>query len=364
MTAAELRSKEPGLRVLCFGAGAIGTYIGGSLALRGHQVVFQEVPQVASELASRGLRLLIDGVEKHVPNPLVTTSLEETMHQAPYDFAIVALKSFDTRSLCDGLAAFQAAMPPILCLQNGVENESILASALGEQLVIPGTVTSSIGRRAAGDIVLERLRGVGIAGHHPLSSRLVASFNDAGLNARRYASAAGMKWSKLITNLPANASSAILDMTPAEIFSHSTLFQLEIQQLREALAVMRRQKIKVVNLPGTPVRLFAFAIRYLPVSLSRPILKGAIGGGRGGKMPSFHIDLHSGRGKSEVGYLNGAVADYGEQLGLATPANQFLTDTLTALAMGKLPLKTYAHDADKFLRDFDDFKRLFDHPIK
>ncbi len=45
------------LKVLSFGAGAIGTYIGGSLALAGHQVVFVEQPKVVEELRERGLRL-------------------------------------------------------------------------------------------------------------------------------------------------------------------------------------------------------------------------------------------------------------------------------------------------------------------
>ena len=35
------------LKVLSIGAGAIGTYIGGSLALQGHKVVFVERPTVA-----------------------------------------------------------------------------------------------------------------------------------------------------------------------------------------------------------------------------------------------------------------------------------------------------------------------------
>ncbi len=40
------------LKVLVFGAGAIGTYIGGSLVLAGHTVVFLEQPGAAEELQS------------------------------------------------------------------------------------------------------------------------------------------------------------------------------------------------------------------------------------------------------------------------------------------------------------------------
>ena len=45
------------LKILTFGAGAVGTYIGGSLALAGEQLVFMERPEVVEELRKRGLRL-------------------------------------------------------------------------------------------------------------------------------------------------------------------------------------------------------------------------------------------------------------------------------------------------------------------
>ena len=45
------------LNILTFGAGAIGTYIGGSLALAGHSVVFIEQPKAVQQLRKRRLRL-------------------------------------------------------------------------------------------------------------------------------------------------------------------------------------------------------------------------------------------------------------------------------------------------------------------
>jgi 2-dehydropantoate 2-reductase len=45
------------LKALVFGAGAIGTYFGGSLALAGHQVVFVERQNVVDELKEKGLKL-------------------------------------------------------------------------------------------------------------------------------------------------------------------------------------------------------------------------------------------------------------------------------------------------------------------
>jgi 2-dehydropantoate 2-reductase len=239
-------------------------------------------------------------------------------------------------------------MPPILCLSNGVDNEPIIAKALGPDKVIYGTVTSAIGRRAAGDIVLEKLRGMGVATTHTLSDRLVAAFNGAFLNAQPFSDADNMKWSKMLTNLLANPLSAILDMSAAEIYAHRGLYKLEIAMLRECLAVMEAQHIEVVDLPGTPVRALAFAVR-LPVWLSKPLLARAAGGGRGGKMPSFHIDLHSGRGKSEVDYLHGAVVRAGKRTNVPTPVNQLLTETLLALTNGEIPLEEYAHQPKKLL---------------
>jgi 2-dehydropantoate 2-reductase len=173
----------------------------------------------------------------------------------------------------------------------------------------------------------------------------------AGLNSRLFARAADMKWSKMLTNLIANATSAILDMPPAEIFAHSGLYRLEIEQLRETLRVMAAQGIKVVDLPGTPVRLLAFAVNYIPRKVSRPLLAKAVGGGRGAKMPSFHIDLHAGRGKSEVDFLNGAVVREGRRHEIPTPVNRLLTDRLLALTRGEIALDEYRHQPEKLIRE-------------
>jgi 2-dehydropantoate 2-reductase len=337
------------MRVLSFGAGALGTYIAGSLALYGHTVVFLERPQVAEELRQRGLRLTIGEQDYTISMVNAAGNLSEALEAGPFDVAIFALKSFDTASALVSLIPFSEKLPPILCLQNGVENEPILTDALGSDKVISGTVTSAIGRRAAGDVVLERLRGLGMASGHPISTRLVTALDAAGLNARLYENAAAMKWSKLLTNLIGNATSAILDMSPAQIFAHPVLYRLELAQLRECLEVMEGQRIPTVDLPGTPVRLLAFAVQKLPAAISRPLLARAIGSGRGSKMPSFHIDLHTGRGQSEVDYLNGAIVRAGLRLGLPTPVNQMLTDTLLNLTTGAFQIKDFAHQPERLL---------------
>ncbi len=345
------------LRILSFGAGAIGTYIGGSLALAGHEVVFVEQEAVVESLKQAGLtldlRLDKRRVEKRVFNmktPVISfeSSLDGALARGPFDVSLFALKSFDTAPALEGIGNQSAKMPPVYCLQNGVDNEPAIASILGGDKVIYGTVTSAVGRLAVGSIVLEKLRGIGVAAGHPLSEKLTAALEGALLNAHLYPKAADMKWSKMLTNLVANASSAILDMTPGEIFSHPGLFQMEMRMLEETLVVMSAQGIKVTDLPGTPVGALVMGTR-LPAFISRPLMTKAIGGGRGGKMPSFHIDLHAGRGKSEVDYLNGAVVRAGEKLGIPTPVNRVLTDTLLALTRGEQSMDVYSRKPEKLL---------------
>jgi len=334
---------------LIFGAGAIGSYIGCSLAHRGDPVTFLEQPSVAAEIRRSGLHLHLGQETLHITEPHIAESLESALDYATFDAAIFALKSFDTQNAIKQMTPFSQALPPLICLQNGVENETGLAFILGTQQVIAGTVTSAIGRRAVGEIVLERRRGLGLADTHPRSHEFVQAFNAAGLNATLYSHPADMKWSKMLTNLFANATSAILDLTPAQVIAHSGLFRIELRQLREALAVMAAQKIGVINLPGVPVRLLAFTIRWLPHETARLLVRRSVGRGRGAKMPSFHLDLHSGRGQSEVDFLNGAVVRFGRTHAVPTSVNQLLNETLLGLTSGRLPLDTFAHRPEALL---------------
>ena len=114
-----------------------------------------------------------------------------------------------------------------------------------------------------------------------------------------------------------------MNWPPAQVYMHPNLFSLERRQLMEVLAVMDAMKIPVVDLPGTPVRLLAFALRYLPAFIIRPLLVKAVGGGRGAKMPSFHIDLYFGRGQSEVDWLNGAVVRAAQKVRIEAPVNHY-----------------------------------------
>jgi 2-dehydropantoate 2-reductase len=352
-----LMSNLTPISVLVFGAGAIGTYVGGSLVLAAHRVVFIEQSSIVRELQERGLRLDVSiDKRRDAPSPFIVSpnsftcvsSIKDAMQYGPFDVAIFAMKSFDTATALEEIQPFKESMPPILCLQNGVDNEPAIAATLGNDHVIAGSVTCSIARNDAGDIILEKARGIGVAAGHPRSEQLVMALNSACLNAHLYPHAADMKWSKVLANLPGSATSAIVDMSPYEVFSDPGLYALEMRLAKEALAVIAAQGAHVVNLPKIPVRALALAM-HMPSFLARPAMMKVVGGGRGAKMPSFHIDLHAGRKKSEVEYLHGAVVKYGEKSGVPTPVARMLTETLLGMVRGDVQVAEFSRRPDRLI---------------
>jgi len=341
------------MKILIFGTGAIGTYVGGSLAANGNLVYFFDRQEMVSRIQQSGIKIQrADKTTISIDKPNISSDLAALLKVEKFDCAIFAVKSFDTESLIGQLNEFQSQIPPIVCLQNGVENEITLEKQLPFVEIIAGSVTTAIGKTGTNEIMVEKLRGIGIHNKGSLSERLVIEMIASGLRAQLFSNADDMKWSKMVTNLTSNALSAILGMTPAEVLQNNQLYRLEIEQLREALRVMKAYHYKVVDLPGTPVRLFCWVVKYLPPVLSKKILVQFIAKGRGAKMPSFHIDLVSGRGKSEVDFLNGAVVRFGEKLKVNTPVNLFLTKTLIALTEGRIERSEYLHQPEKVIDYF------------
>src|SRR5512137_926957 len=105
------KTKVEKLKFLVFGAGAIGTYIGGSLVSAGHTVVFLERPGVAETIQRRGLHLeFVDPQRSPISIPpssfRVVESLAEALRQDSFDFAIFALKSFDTSAALEDMKPY------------------------------------------------------------------------------------------------------------------------------------------------------------------------------------------------------------------------------------------------------------------
>ncbi len=309
---------------LVVGAGAVGTLVAWALASGGREVAVvrrgrsgSPGPASVAVVDPDGTRLEAAVLEVRAPSELTS----------PPELIVFAVKMFDLEAAVASCAGWAEATA--LTVANGIGAEELVAAARRGAGLIAGSVTSSVALEPDGSVRRLNRGGIGLA---PVRGEVAAPIADlaqalarSGMRVRRLSDAPAMKWSKLVANLVGNASSAIVDRSPAEIYADPRTFWIERQQLLEALAVMRGMQLPTVALPGADVRLLAIAAR-LPQPVSRAILGRVVGGARGGKDPSLRIHARSGSGPSEVRWLNGAVVREAERLGLPVAVNRRLTE--------------------------------------
>ena len=343
-------NRSPG-RVLVVGAGAVGSFLGTLLGSAGYEVTLVRIFEPPSETPVTLVRP--DGARAVVPVHRVT----KTEDSSPPDLILVAVKMPVLR---DALAPTQAWPDvPTLTVENGIGAEEIAAEIRPSAPQIAGSLTAPI-RLASDDEVLWLGRGgIALAAANPLAepfvAPLLADFGRAGLRTAELPDANAMKWSKLLANLIANATGAILDMDPDAIYADRRLFEVERRQLLETLAVMTALGVRPVRLPGAAVPWLARAIR-LPAPLGRPILRRIVGGARGGKLPSLRLHVQmAGQGPSteqtEVAWMNGAVARFGRQVGVTTPVNARLAEMVEDVAAHPDRRAWLRHDPRRFLAE-------------
>jgi 2-dehydropantoate 2-reductase len=342
--AGALRKQEKTMRVLVFGAGAIGSLLGHRLASAGHEVTLVARREYVDVVRTQGL-CLEEGQRDSTVHPLAVENLAELKPgQRTWDVVLLTVKVYDTSEAAVALAPLLAPSVPMLIVQNGVGGEELAREVLGNAPILSGVATLSVSVLAPGRVRLETTRG-GLSLSSMQEGQNVecwaSVFAGTGLKTAIYRDYRAMKWSKLLLNMQANALPAILDMVPGAVLAEPALFALERTAFLEALTVIKALGLRPDNLPGYPVPLLVWAMRTWPVSLLRPLLQRLIGSGRGDKKPSLHLDLARGRPYSEVLYLNGAVAAHAQRAGLPVPVNQFLLDTMLGIATGALAWDTF-----------------------
>ena len=311
------------MRLLVVGAGAIGQWIGANLLQAGADVVFVGREKFTQAAQRDGLRVqLPDDSAWHLQNIVARERVANAASDVPFDAIALCVKAYaveDAMCEIDNAGVF-TPHTRVICFQNGIGAEEMAARFIGGDRVVAGTLTSAVSLVDATTVKLERAKGgVGL-------TRVVDVFTAAPLlRTKIFADASAMKWSKLLLNLVGNATSAIYHRRVADLLADDVTAKIEMQQLREAVAVMRAVGIRAVNLPGAPAKWFALAIQTLPDPLLRWALRRFFANARGDKWPSFYYDAINKTGRSEVMWLNGAVSDWGRRFGVPTPVNDELT---------------------------------------
>jgi len=329
---------------LIYGAGAIGCYLGGHLALAGHEVTLLGRRPLAQAIASDGLSLrLVSGPQK-VPRIRICTGLAEALQPASYGWIAFTMKAYDTVPAIHDLQSALDDVPPIACFQNGVGNEESLTAAFGEDKIVAATITTPVSVLTPGTVIEEKRQGVAIASDSPSFQMVLTSLQSTSLAVSVVQQSASLKWSKLLFNMLGNVIPAILDRTPLAVYQERRLFGLEMSALREAVAIAKLQSIPLVNLPGIPARLLAMLTRWLPNFLLQPILLPRVASGRGEKLPSLLAALRAGDKRTEVAWLNGAVAQAARAMDRLAPINHALALTLSDIVSGRDSWDSYRYD--------------------
>lgn len=347
------------MKILVYGAGAVGGYLGGRLARHGHDVTLITREVTADFINEHGLDITEnDETIKSHPKAVVSVA-QAFADDAQYDVIIMSMKSYDLVSAMDPLVAFCPHPKLIITTQNGIDVERPLVEQFGAETVIAGSVTTPLRRETSYHIIVERAdRGLALSALHKSQNvkQWVTIFNNAGINSTAVNSYESMKWSKVFLNIVGNASSAILCRKPGIIYKSDNLFDVEMRMLRETLAVMEARNIKLIDLPGSPATKLALSLK-LPRTLVKPILTKQVSSGRGDKMPSFYYDLQSDKGKTEVVYHNGAIAAAGKKLGIPTPVNAAYNDVLVGLTKHEEQWDDFSGKPNNLLKVVDYYTR-------
>ena len=287
------------MRFLIFGAGAIGSLIGGSLA-RKHAVTL--VGRAAQVEAIRRDGLRIRGLTELRVHP---EAVEDASRATPPDVVILTVKSYDTATAVESLRPFAGAA--FLSLQNGLGNVETLSRGVGR--VLGGITYHGVTTEGPGEIY-----------HAGQGKRSSARWGEWPCGRRRrspppFGSAASPRavtdrvevdlWTKAVVNACFNPLTALLRTPSGAMESLATLRECSTEIVEEAVAVAVAH--------GVPLDRRALLDRVAAVARATALNRS-----------SMLQDLERGR-RTEIDAINGAIARMGAEKGIACPVNRTLT---------------------------------------
>jgi 2-dehydropantoate 2-reductase len=295
------------MRYIVYGAGAIGGLAGGRMADCGTDVVLIARGAHAKAMASDGLTIVSAEATTTVKLPVVTDPSEVDFSAG--DAVLLAMKSHHTGAALDALRRVAPPSTPVVCLQNGVENERaalrLFANVYGVCVMCPSTHLEP-GVVQQDSVPVPGLLDVGRypAGVDTTVAEIAEAFRAAGFDSIERPDVMRWKYRKLIMNL-GNAVSAVVASPSAQAVTE--------EAQREGEACLRAAGIKYASVAeDRDRRVDIMQIRDIP---GRP---------RGGG--SSWQSLRRGSGSIESDYLNGEISLLGRLHGVATPVNDLLAE--------------------------------------
>lgn len=228
------------MRVVVFGAGSLGTLLGGLLA-RNHQVTLVGRDPHMTAIQENGLRITGE-VDCHTTSETVTdgASLEA-------DLACVTVKSYDTADAARSLSTGEYTT--VLSLQNGLGNEERLATEL-DCPVLAGT--SSYGAlfdrpghvecTGLGELVLGAPNG----GESTRANAIKELFADAGIRTFAVPDMPRQLWEKCAINAAINPLTALTGIENGAVLDDPA-WPIASEAAREAARTARENGIELAD---------------------------------------------------------------------------------------------------------------------
>ena len=290
------------VKICIVGCGALGSVIGAHLARLEDVEVHAYDVSADHVQAIRDHGLQVSGAADFSVKLHATTQAADI---PACDFGIVATKSIHTRAAVDKTAHVFETAAGVCSVQNGLGNEEIIAERV--RYVIRGATTMAAHLRGPGHAGFEFYSDLWIGPFEPSGTpyfaveKLAALMNRSGLRVIPMSDARGAQWTKLIFNSAVNPVGALtrLHHRAANSFPPSATLYEALLQEGEAVA-----RALGITLHGDPRAMIA---------------EGARAAGK--RNVSMLLDILAQR-ETEVDFINGAIADCGEKLGIPVPLNR------------------------------------------
>lgn len=309
-------------RFLVFGAGAVGSVLGGFLRGAGHDVVLLGRARHMDAIACDGLN--VEGIwGTHQFRGFETAVGPSELSGCPAPgWILVTVKSYDTELAARIVADLLAAWPEtrVVSLQNGLGNIETLEDACGRPVlagrVITGaevTAPGSVRVTVTADCVRIGEPGLGAT---PDARRLARLFRQAGVPAASTHRVEQYLWAKIVYNCALNAPATLLDCVYGDLLHYESTRRLMRDVVREVYDVAGAEGIALQPASAEAYARHLFRT-LIPRTAAHP--------------PSMLQDVRLGR-RTEIDALNGAVAARAERLGLRAPVNAAIADLVRARA--------------------------------
>ena len=331
--------KKP--KILVMGAGAVGSLVGGYLALGGNDVTLIGRKKHVDAINSNGLCIKLGGVERSGIKENLKAVQDAGELNDTFDIVIISVKSFDTPTVLEQLRNTITEGTTLLSLQNGISNEAVIHNAYPKNTLLAGIICMTLNFVTSGHIDCADDKG-GIAiglysGNSMDAVNAVTALRASGLEVDYHEKNADrIKWSKMLLNISSNVLNAITGLSYKEILTDKLYGTLAVNALKETLAVMKKENIEPIRLPGYNVEALAKLCKAPNFIVRKVMVKMA--DSNKNTVTSMQKDLtklknskEKNTGHStELSELNGKIVELGKKHHISTPANRQLCKMLEA----------------------------------